>query len=229
MQEKYGFVYIWYDRKHKRFYIGSHWGTETDNYVCSSLWMKRSQKRRPQDFKRRVLQYVYDREVITIEEHKWLDLIKDEELGKKYYNLSKHKPGHWSTDPNARLTIGQKLSKSKIGNQNRKGKQFTEDAKKRISETLKETLSSPEERQRLSLQGVGRKNHSVPHSEETKTRMSENAPAKTYTFLSPDGELITFTNMHKFCRDNNLNRGNMSSVASGRVKQCKGWTIPSNQ
>ena len=25
MSEKYGFVYIWHDRKHKRYYIGSHW------------------------------------------------------------------------------------------------------------------------------------------------------------------------------------------------------------
>ena len=28
--EKHGFVYIWFDRKHRRFYIGSHWGTEDD-------------------------------------------------------------------------------------------------------------------------------------------------------------------------------------------------------
>lgn len=26
--EKYGFVYIWYDRKRKMYYIGSHYGTE---------------------------------------------------------------------------------------------------------------------------------------------------------------------------------------------------------
>ena len=32
--EKYGFVYLWYDRKRKMFYIGSHWTTETDGYIC---------------------------------------------------------------------------------------------------------------------------------------------------------------------------------------------------
>ena len=37
--EKYGFVYIWYDRKHKRYYIGSHWGSEDDGYICSSTHM----------------------------------------------------------------------------------------------------------------------------------------------------------------------------------------------
>ena len=35
--EKYGFVYIWFDRKHKRYYIGCHWGHEDDGYVCSSI------------------------------------------------------------------------------------------------------------------------------------------------------------------------------------------------
>ena len=59
--EKYGFVYIWRDRKHKRYYVGSHWGTETDQYICSSSWMKNAYKRRPQDFKRRVVARVAHR------------------------------------------------------------------------------------------------------------------------------------------------------------------------
>jgi hypothetical protein len=25
---EYGIVYLWYDIKHQRFYLGSHWGTE---------------------------------------------------------------------------------------------------------------------------------------------------------------------------------------------------------
>lgn len=37
---KYGFVYIWFDRKHHRFYIGCHWGHEEDGYICSSNWMR---------------------------------------------------------------------------------------------------------------------------------------------------------------------------------------------
>jgi len=31
--QKYGFVYIWFDRKHKRYYIDSHWGKEDDSYI----------------------------------------------------------------------------------------------------------------------------------------------------------------------------------------------------
>jgi len=31
--EKYGFVYLWYDKKHKRYYIGCRWGKENDGYI----------------------------------------------------------------------------------------------------------------------------------------------------------------------------------------------------
>lgn len=63
MKEKYGFVYIWFDRKHKKFYIGCHWGYETDNYVCSSIWMKRAFKARPQDFKRKILSKIFTNKI----------------------------------------------------------------------------------------------------------------------------------------------------------------------
>lgn len=55
MKEKYGFIYIWFDRKRKMYYIGSHWGTVDDGYICSSNRMRDAYKRRPQDFKRRVI------------------------------------------------------------------------------------------------------------------------------------------------------------------------------
>lgn len=44
MTEKYGFVYIWRDKKHNRYYIGCHWGTTDDGYICSSPWMKQAYK-----------------------------------------------------------------------------------------------------------------------------------------------------------------------------------------
>lgn len=99
MQEKYGFVYIWRDKKHARFYLGCHWGKEDDGYICSSTWMKNAYKRRPQDFKRRIIARVYtNRNDMLDEEFRWLQLIPSEELGKSYYNLNQHRNGHWSTD-----------------------------------------------------------------------------------------------------------------------------------
>jgi len=109
--EKYGFVYIWRDRKHNRYYVGSHWGSKEDGYICSSDWMKKAFKRRPQDFKRRILERVENnRGDLLATEYKWLSLIKDGELGKRYYNLTNHLNGHWTTDEEKRLTVREKLS-----------------------------------------------------------------------------------------------------------------------
>lgn len=87
--EKEGFIYLWYDKKHKKYYLGCHWGTLDDGYVCSSKWMRKSFNRRPEDFKRRILQRGLEKNGLKEHEVKWLSLIKTEELGKRYYNLSK--------------------------------------------------------------------------------------------------------------------------------------------
>jgi hypothetical protein len=108
--EKYGFVYIWKDKKYCRFYIGCHWGAENDGYICSSRWMRKSYRRRPEDFKRRTVAKVHtNMKDLLEEEHRWLLLIKDEELGKKYYNISKKHFGHWSThDSNTKKDISRR-------------------------------------------------------------------------------------------------------------------------
>lgn len=110
MENKYGFIYIWFDRKRKMFYIGCHWGTINDGYICSSNRMRDAYRRRPIDFKRRILKIVYERQSLHEEEFRWLSYIRDDELGVKYYNLRKHQWGHWSTDQDRRMSIGQKIS-----------------------------------------------------------------------------------------------------------------------
>ncbi len=37
MKQKYGFIYLWRDRKHNRYYLGSHWGSEDDGYKTNGL------------------------------------------------------------------------------------------------------------------------------------------------------------------------------------------------
>lgn len=109
---KHGFVYIWYDRKHKRYYIGCRWGKETDGYICSSPWMKAAYRRRPEDFKRRILETdIHDRQTLLEREYAWLQLTKKEELaGPRYYNLHNHKFNHWSVNPLTRAEIAQQSS-----------------------------------------------------------------------------------------------------------------------
>lgn len=54
-------------------------------------------------------------------------------------------------------------------------------------------------------------------------RNNEHSSAKYYNLISPEGERVTIYNMNKFCRENDLNQGNMSMVATGRLLSCMGW------
>lgn len=151
--EKYGFIYLWYDKKRKMFYVGSHWGTETDGYICSSNRMRDAYRRRPKDFKRRIVEKVFKRNNLLDIEYKWLSMISEEELGKKYYNLRKHKWGHWSSDNKKSINVKNKL----IGNKNRLGKPKPESEKLKISNTLKGHKRSLESIEKQKLKITGRK------------------------------------------------------------------------
>lgn len=137
--EKTGFIYLWFDRKHKRYYLGSHLGTEDDGYICSSRWMRQSYKRRPQDFKRRILEKGIAKEVLKEEEYKWLKQIKNEELGERYYNLTNILNGNgWTKGKPRSKETKQKISESLRGNIPwNKGKSYDEDYKSKVSEGMK--------------------------------------------------------------------------------------------
>lgn len=198
---KTGFVYIWRDRKHGRYYIGSHWGSESDGYICSSRWMRNAYKRRPEDFTRRILYRVdSNRGDLLQEEYRWLQMIDKSQLGKKYYNLTNHLNGHWITDGQKAKTISEKLShtmkqkhqdpeyqtiymigrtKAAISNT---GKKRDESFRKHISEV--HSNRSDETRKKISennkrLQAEGRIGmRCKSHSEETKRKQSEAARNK---------------------------------------------------
>jgi len=109
--EKYGFVYIWYDRKHKRYYVGCHWGNENDGYICSSSWMKKAYKNRPEDFKRKILKTKFSlRKDMFLEEQRYLNMIKPEEIKVRYYNLNIKNNEIWSKYDETIKTISEKIS-----------------------------------------------------------------------------------------------------------------------
>lgn len=180
-----GFVYIWRDKKHNRYYIGSHKGNIDDGYICSSSWMKSSYKRRPYDFSRKILGYCFTsrKELFELENY-WLSKIKEKELGVRYYNFKKNTT-HWSSDPDIALSVGQKISKRHKGRKAPwSAKPKTDEQKQKISNTLKgrpinyirtsETRAKiAENSRRLVAEGkvgmLGR-----VHSEDTKKLMSNN-------------------------------------------------------
>lgn len=185
MNARYGFVYIWYDKKHKRFYIGCHWGTEDDGYICSSRWMRQAYKRRPADFKRRIISRVYScRHDLLEEEGKWLGLINKEQLGKRYYNFKNHPSNLWTADDQRRKTVGQKISVANKGRKVTWVKPMCEEAKGKLSELWKGKPKNyirtqgtrdkiSENSKRLQAEGkIGMKGRL--HSQQTKQKMSLN-------------------------------------------------------
>lgn len=180
-----GFVYIWRDRKHKRYYVGSHWGTPDDGYICSSPWMKRAYKQRPQDFRRRILVTIStSKRDLLDEEYRYLALIKDDELTKRYYNVHNHPNNQWWCDPEKSKIIGEKISSSQKGKP-KKGGKMSEQGRKNVSAAMKLYFSVPENRERLSTQNIGKEpwnkgktglqkswNKGKTTSEETKRKIS---------------------------------------------------------
>jgi hypothetical protein len=185
--EKYGFVYIWFDRKHKRYYIGCHWGSVDDGYICSSSNMKSAYKRRPLDFVRKILKInIESKKTLLEEEYKWLAMIKNEELGEKYYNLHNHHFNHWSSNEASKLSIGEKISASPNRSKNISkaltGRKLSEETKEKLRQVnLGKTYSSEinakkgghrdytdvEFRNKMTIAARNR-------SEETRKKISEN-------------------------------------------------------
>jgi hypothetical protein len=179
-RQKSGFVYIWFDRKHKRYYVGCHWGFEDDGYICSSSWMKKAYKIRPYDFKRRFLKRnIVDRADMFLEEERWLNMIKPEEIkpinqNPRYYNLNLGSNNVWHKYDEHIKTVGEKISKAKKGKstgprdpeigkkisevkkknfakrQEELGYKFTEEHRKIMSEARKGTVRSEEAKEKTS-------------------------------------------------------------------------------
>lgn len=89
-----GFIYIWFDKIKRRYYIGSHKGLIDDSYTGSGILFRNAYNKRPTAFKRRILEYVSGNKTeIQKREQAWLNLIQDHELGTKYYNMKKFASG----------------------------------------------------------------------------------------------------------------------------------------
>jgi hypothetical protein len=179
--QKTGFVYIWFDKKYNRYYIGCHWGYENDGYICSSSWMKKAYKLRPYDFKKRYLKKnITDRTEMFIEEQRWLDLIKITEIkpinpNPRYYNLNIKNNSIWHKYEEHIKTVGEKISAAKKGKstgpRDPSVGQAISEAKKKSFEKRQQELGykfSEEHRQNMGNALSGRK-----HTEEWKANNSK--------------------------------------------------------
>jgi hypothetical protein len=110
-------------------------------------------------------------------------------------------------------------TKKKISEKN-KGRKASDETRKKLSESHKGWIPSDETREKWRKAFSGKK-----PSEKTRIGAILHHQ-KTYTMKSPDGEIITFTNMKEFCKENDLCNSKLCEVASGKRKTHKGWTLP---
>lgn len=172
-----GFVYLWFDRKHHRYYIGSHWGAEDDGYICSSSWMKQAYKHRPEDFKRRIISRVESsRANLLIEEQRWLAMIKPEEVRVRYYNLRLRTDYHWLMSEDRKLSVSEKISKTLTGRKNGPHKQET---REKMSKASKGRSKSDQHRSNLSKALKGKPLTENQLAERRTRKASEEKRAKT--------------------------------------------------
>ena len=182
MEQKYGIIYLWFDIKKKRYYLGAHWGTENDGYICSSRWMRNTYKKRPETFKRRILEKnIKSKENMFLREDVWLSKIKECELGAKYYNLQKHWK-HWNSDQKKSLSVREKLSEAtkKLHEDPVYRQKYLEGRKKlppRSEEAIRKTAlaNTGKKRTEETKQKISRAHKGKivgPLSEETKQKLS---------------------------------------------------------
>ena len=120
------FIYIWRDKVRNMYYIGSHDGDPSDGYISSSRWLTGEICYRPQDFKRRIIKMVDVKDMKT-EEYRLLNMIKEDEFGKRYYNLKHGKPKGSAPWNKGKVNIYSeetlsKMSAARIGKPTTKGK-----------------------------------------------------------------------------------------------------------
>ena len=93
----------------------------------------------------------------------------------------------------------------------RKTFRYSEESKRKISMAKKGSKLTEEHKRNVSL------NHRRYQPESQKQKVAEKL-SRSYEITNPQGETFTIKNLSKFCRENNLDQGNMSR------NHVKGWS-----
>jgi group I intron endonuclease len=149
------------------------------------------------------------------EEHK--QNISDANKGRKL--SEEHKQKLSNARKSKKLGPQSKETKQRKSAAN-KGKKRSEEIKQRMSDAQKGKKLSEETKQKMSDIRRGKK-----LSEEHKQKTREAKPRTTFTVVSPEGEIITFTGAREFCRIHNLHCGQFCEMLKGKYKQHKEWKL----
>ena len=243
-----GFVYLWFDTLRKMFYIGSHAGSEDDGYIASSVRCKRAVTKRPDTFKRKILARVRgSRKDLLAEETRWLQMIKVEELGTKYYNLKRVAAGGNLMEAKSQSEIETWRQKVSYGGK----RSWKESNPERREKTRMNAfggnnfdrgyLKTKEHSDALRKACSGEKNgfFGKTHSESSRVKMSQSAKVrnpsriKAFILTHPDGTETQITNLAGFLSNNGgfikltrfLKNGNPIMVRGKEDHPLTGWRI----
>ena len=107
----------------------------------------------------------------------------------------------------------------RIISEKKKGSKLSKEHRKIISDTHKGVPKSEEQKEKIREKAKQRK-----QTESTKEKLADHF-AKLWIVTLPCGTEILVKNLNKFCKINQLNYGNMTTVASGKKKTCKGHKV----
>jgi hypothetical protein len=93
----------------------------------------------------------------------------------------------------------------------------TEESKKLISDSKKGIKQTPEHIQKRVDKMTGFK-----QTQHQKNRARESLEG-SWLITNQQGKTFNIVNLRSFCRENNLDQGNMVKVSQGILKQHKGW------
>lgn len=158
----YGYIYITQNTINERLYVGQHKGKFDKNYHGSGKIINQAiEKYGEENFTTIPIEYCETRSELNEAEKKWIWFFNAIE-SKLFYNIAKGgEGGHTIAGYNEEQMKRYSENMSKA----LKGRQFTDEHKKKISESLKNA----------SLKRCGENNpfYGKTHSEETKRRIAE--------------------------------------------------------
>jgi hypothetical protein len=202
MKAKFGFIYLWFDTKRKKFYLGSHLGSLTDGYIGSNNKLLAKYKSRPETFKRKILEShknITSKQLLQREQY-WLNMIKHNELNVRYYNEKNVASGG---------DIVSYLSEEKR-------KQHAE--KSGLASKQYWNNISPEEYENRRKTAFGGNKFDRSYLKERNVKLC----SKRAKIILPDGEEIVVLNISKFCQENKLNYGNFKTMLRKGRGSCQG-------
>lgn len=217
-------MYTVYQHKNKinnKVYIGitsrspkERWGKNGNNYSSSPYFYNAIKKYGWDNFEHNILYSNLSKE----------EACKKEQELIKFYNATNRKYGYNSTTGGEIFKMNeevrQKISKKLMGNKNGLGHKCSEEKKKKISDTQKGRVFTEEHKKHLS---EAAKSRHVPCSENKKKKLSKNYPNKKPIYCLELNKV--FESVQECSRELGIPATNISKLCKGRGKTLKGYHL----